>query len=309
MIDQPDESQGIDSVDSWSELIHREFVALDVSPHESGTFAGVVRSRLLGHMSVAEVSSVPQTFTRTDRLISSSPSELFQVGLIASGSGHLVQDGRSCDLTVGDFAVYETARPFRWRLAGDWKLLVFTWRRETMALDGVDSEQLTALRRPGDAGLSGIVSRTLSNVVDLREDVSAASAIQFAHEIAALTLTAAVEDRAQSPDTREDELMQKVLLHIEENLPDPLLNPQSIADNFFISPRTLHRLFASEGITVAHWIRTRRLEKCRNSLLAEPHVKITTLMARYGYFDLSQFSRNFSAQYGVSPSNFRARHF
>ncbi|MDQ1012150.1 AraC-like DNA-binding protein [Streptomyces sp. V4I23] len=295
------------SVDEWSDLIRRNFVALDIAPRLSDHFAGRVDNRALGHLSAAEVCSVPQTFTRSERLISQAPADLFQVGLLADGTGHLVQDSRACDLSPGDFAVYETARPFRWNLAGQWKLLVFTWDRDAIALDRSESEQLTARRLRGDTGITGVLSRTLADVINLDGDLPLASAVRFADELAALTVTAGLS-QCESESPPIEDLTRQILRYIEENLADPDLDPHRIADHFFISTRTLHRLFARQGETVAHWIRNRRLEKCRHAVQTDRKSTISTIIARYGYFDLAVFSRAFTARYGLSPTAFRSRH-
>ncbi|OYD69566.1 helix-turn-helix domain-containing protein [Rhodococcus sp. OK302] len=306
---RPNQPVTAGSIDEWTDLIRSKFVALDIAPQTASDpqepLNGTVWNRQLGHLSAAEVSSSPQVFTRSKRLVAAEPAELFQIGLVTQGSGHLIQDGRSCNVKVGDFAVYETARPFRWQLDGDWKLLVFTWQREAIALDRLESEQITALRLPGHSGISGILAHALTDVVNLGSDVSAASGIRFADELAALAVTAGLEQREITASTQS--LTKQVLHFIELNLADPLLDPQHVADHFFISTRTLHRLFAREGETVANWIRGRRMEKSRHALLVEPKSSISTIIARYGYFDLAQFSRNFTTRYGVNPTQFRAR--
>ncbi|GAB6919575.1 helix-turn-helix domain-containing protein [Rhodococcus erythropolis] len=295
-----------DSLDDWTELIGSTFVALSIAPKAKGPVGGSIRNRNVGHLSAAEVSSSAQTFTRSKRLISDAPSNLFQVGLVTKGTGRLIQDGRTCQLSAGDFAVYETARTFQWQLDGEWKLLVFTWQREAIDLDTRESEQITARTFPGDSGLSGILSRTLTDVVKLGGDISACDGIRFADELAAMTLTVGRQDRENR--ITPNDLVRRILDFIEVNLSDPQLDPSMVARHFFISTRTLHRLFAKEGTTVANWIRSRRLDKCRHGLLVDPHANITSVIARYGYFDLAQFSRNFSAQYGVNPTQFRARY-
>ncbi|MFC8936228.1 helix-turn-helix domain-containing protein [Rhodococcus sp. NPDC057135] len=295
-----------DSLDDWIELIGSTFVSLAIAPETKNSLRGRIRNHNVGHLSAAEVSSSAQTFTRSKRLISDAPADLFQVGLVTQGTGRLIQDGRTCQLSAGDFAVYETARTFQWRLDGEWKLLVFTWQRDAIDLDTRESEQITARTLPGDSGISGILSRTLTDVVQLGGDISACDGIRFADELAAMTVTVGRQDRENL--ITPDDLMRRILGYIEANLSDPQLDPSMVARHFFISTRTLHRLFAKEGTTVAHWIRRRRLDKCRHALLVDPHTNITAVIARYGYFDLAQFSRNFSAQYGVNPTQFRARY-
>lgn len=293
----------------WAELIRRDFVALDIAPTDkTGGFVGSVRQRALGTFTASRVQSVPQTFSRSARMISRSPASLFQVGMVVAGGGILSQDGRSCSLGPGDFAIYETERPFHWTLEGDWDLRVFTWNRSAITLDEAESQRVTATLLRGDSGVTGVLSRTLSGIYDLGVDLPPTSAVRFADELAALTVTAVLagDDPISTPS--EGDLARRVVQYIEDNLDDPQLGPQGIAEHFFISTRTLHRLFAREGETVAQRVRTRRLEKCRQALIAEPGTRVSTIMMRYGFVDLAAFSRNFHARYGASPTEFRARY-
>lgn len=203
----------VDSVDEWTELIGSAFVALDIAPRTTDPLTGSVRNYDVGHLSAAEVSSTPQIVTRSSRLISQDPADLFQIGLVTHGSGHLLQDGRSCNLGVGGFAIYETARPFQWQLDGEWKLLVFTWNRTTIDLDDKESEQITARLLSGHSGISGILSRTLTEVVTLGNEIPAPTAIRFADELAAMTVTAVRQNRENTG--RTDNLTQQILRYIE----------------------------------------------------------------------------------------------
>lgn len=303
-----DDKTSLGNVGDWAELIEQTFVALDVQS-QSDDFRGTVRVNSLGQMSVAEVVSVPQIFTRSELLVSTAPSDLFQVGLLRSGTAQVFQDGRRCDLSPGDFTLYESARPFRWELAGDWRLLVFTWDRSSIGFGELDSELLTARRMSGESGLSGVVSGALRKVGDLRGSVAPTHAIRFSDELGSMLLTAVdlAKEVEGGPDLRED-LVDRILRHVESNIADPDLTPGSIAADFFMSTRSLHRLFASRGIGVASWIRMRRMDKCRRALLQEADTPITEIIARYGYVDLSHFSRSFAARYGVSPTTFRVEH-
>jgi AraC-like DNA-binding protein len=100
----------------------------------------------------------------------------------------------------------------------------------------------------------------------------------------------------------------RVRQFIDANLDDIGLTPEAIAAAHFISLRTLQRLFADQDLTVACWIRNRRLEKCRddlrNPLLAKQSVQ--AIGARWGFTDQAHFSRAFRRTYGMTPRSCRA---
>ncbi|TFV34517.1 AraC family transcriptional regulator [Streptomyces sp. T1317-0309] len=65
--------------------------------------------------------------------------------------------------------------------------------------------------------------------------------------------------------------------------------------------------YAEGGISLADWIRTHRLEECRNEL-RRPTARLTTIEAvarRWGFTDMSNFGRIFRMAYGMSPREWR----
>lgn len=97
---------------------------------------------------------------------------------------------------------------------------------------------------------------------------------------------------------------QHVKEFIQQHLGDPDLSPKTIAATHHISIRTLHRLFAGHGLTVATWIRASRLEHCRRDLIEpSPHIQpINVIGRRWGFTTASHFTRAFRAAYGITPT-------
>ncbi|MPY53249.1 helix-turn-helix domain-containing protein [Streptomyces acidicola] len=300
----------VTSLGAWKDVIWERFVSLQIAPSDASALTGTVHTRQIGHLTASAVASTPQTFTRTPRLLSHDNRSLLQVGLVERGTGHLEQDGRTCTLTDGDFALYETARPFTWSLAGDWRLLVFTWPRETVPLSDAEGRRLTAHTLCSREGVGLILSPMLGQLVMNRTGLSVANSARLADEIAELTITAALEAGHVDQTTGETDLFQRVRAYIETHLDNPALGPQRIAQEFFLSPRTLHRLFARHDLTVHAWIKERRLEASRHALTApgSQHSPVTEVATRYGFRDAAVFSRAFSRAYGASPSRYRMLH-
>jgi AraC-like DNA-binding protein len=298
-----------DRLDVWRDLIRENFVALDIHAHRDDTFAGSVRTSELGHLKVASVESGPQGCSRTPGLASRDDDVYLQVGLLAHGAATLAQDRREAVLHPGDFAVYETDRPFFWGFQGNWELLVFTWPRNSIALDDTTSRLLTARTLSGDNGLGAIVGRMLRDLVAAPPQVSAAGGIRLADEVAELVTTVASEQvRPTAPTGATDDLLRRIDKHIVENLADPTLSPTTIAAAHFISTRHLHRLFAHRADTVAQQIQRMRLDRCRRELV-DPRSdtrSITDISRRWGFPDLTTFSRAFRMTYRTSPSDWRS---
>lgn len=296
-----------ESMGSWAELIRRRFVAFDITARTGSDLAGVVRTSHVGHLQVSSVASVPQTFTRTSRMAVSAEGQVLALGRVERGTGHFEQDGRRCTLSDGDFVLYETSRPLRWTFAGEWRFSAYMWPRESILLSEQQSRDLTGTKLLRSAGMGAILGPILDNLKTAGPGLSPAGAMRLASQVAELAIIAADEGARPERATEPDQDLRRIQAFIEENLADPTLTPAAIAQQFFMSTRTLHRLFGRHGLSVSVWIKRRRLEACRRALAssAARTVPITVLAARFGFPSQPFLSREFAAAYGVSPREYR----
>jgi AraC-like DNA-binding protein len=94
---------------------------------------------------------------------------------------------------------------------------------------------------------------------------------------------------------------------IAAHLRDVRLSPQAIAEGCGISLRYLHQLFEAEGTTVCAHIRSQRLLMCDAALKDRNCRKaISEIAYDWGFGDQAQFSRNYRARFGCTPSEVRA---
>jgi AraC family transcriptional regulator, positive regulator of tynA and feaB len=298
--------------DEWRDAIRHDFVALDMAPdRRAGGFSGALRSATVGHLQVSQVRSVAQVCRRTPSLAGADDAQYLQIGMVTRGVGVLEQDGRRTVLTGGDFAIYETGRPFTWSLHQQWELDVFTWPRAGLGLTAAESARATAVRLPGREGLAGIVGGVLRGLLAAPPPLSPAGAVRVADEVGELVATLAVEHGrpAAPPDPPQLALLRRACDYIDAHLADPDLGPAAIARAHFVSTRQLHRLFAATGETVARRIRRLRLERARQELADRRRAgdAVTDIARRWGFPDLAGFSRAFRAAHGCSPTEYRGR--
>lgn len=298
----------------WCDMLNEHFVALDVADVADSRFTGAVRSMSLAHLQVSSVRSTTQRIARTDSLIDQDRIEYVQIGMIRRGSAIVVQDGRECTLTRGDFAIYDTSRPFDWIIDGhpdddQWELEVFTWPRHMLRLDARESSDMTAMAFDGSAGFSGLLGRFLHDLSSTRSSLDITGAQAIADEVGDLVSVIARNTTTNSTvDSPSAALVRSAQRYIEENLADTELSPTSVASAMLVSTRQLHRVFASSGTTVARTIRTKRLERCRREIVGSITLdkSLGQISRRWGFADLAVFSRAFREQYGMSPRQYRA---
>jgi AraC-like DNA-binding protein len=294
----------------WRQAMSETFVPLTVGEISENRFEGSIRSNWVGRLMIAEVASTGQDIQRTERLIHRADAEYFQLAVIARGTGRVAQDGRQAVLRPGDCAVYETTRPFRWTFEDEWDAWVFTFPRQSVRLSEAERRLLTARRLDGGAGITGVVSRFLLDLGRNNEMLSGEqSEAVLAHStdlvMTLLSPMAGHNDAVRSSVQRS--LMFRIKDHIDRGLADPEMCPAEIAAAASISTRYLHRLFSAEEQTVSEYIRRLRLDRCRRDLL-DPRLadqSISSIAFRWGFGDLSGFTRAFRATFGVAPRDMR----
>ena len=102
-------------------------------------------------------------------------------------------------------------------------------------------------------------------------------------------------------------LLERIFQTLEIRLSDPDLNYQQVAAEHGISPRYLQKLFESIDESFGHYVKIRRLERCRLDLRSPLHVQksISDILFQWGFNDSASFSRAFREQYGMSPREYR----
>lgn len=85
------------------------------------------------------------------------------------------------------------------------------------------------------------------------------------------------------------------------------LSATSVAAHLGVTPRYVHMLFESEGLSVTEFVVERRLARAHQMLL-DPCMKERTISAiafTAGFSDLSHFNRSFRRHFGKTPSDTR----
>jgi AraC-like DNA-binding protein len=102
--------------------------------------------------------------------------------------------------------------------------------------------------------------------------------------------------------------LQALKADIAKNLTREQVSAGTLAKRHRMTPRYVHRLFESEGVTLSRFVRAARLalvhRNLSNPLYADRAIGVLAYEAGFG--DLSTFNREFRSQYGMTPSDLRA---
>lgn len=162
-----------------------------------------------------------------------------------------------------------------------------------------------------DTGAGRILSGMLRSVGDTINDLNADRLRPVELSLPDFLLTALMEaapakSLGGSAGARAM-LLERVFQSIEMHLSDPHLNLERVATRHGISMRYLQKLFETVGDSFGHYVKLRRLERCRMDLISPLHAQksISDILFQWGFNDSASFSRAFREQYGISPREYR----
>jgi AraC-like DNA-binding protein len=310
--------------DFWWEAVAQSVVSVDAASDHAADFWAEMFAIDLGLVQLSRVRSASFEARRTTRRIRHSDPGLYQLSLTYHGRSGLDQQARQSLLRPRDFVLFDTSRPFHaWSVAGQTPGrpqqsasadgLIVQFPHEALALPASTVERLLSVRIPAGSGVSGLLANLLEQVIGRPERLAPTTAIRVSSAILDL-VTAMLAERV-GPDTDADPdscgaaPVLRVQAFIEERLGDSDLTPSAVAAAHHMSLRHLQRLFERQGLSVAGWIRRRRLERARRDL-SDPRcdaLAVRVIGARWGFPNDAHFNRAFHAAYGMSPGVYRLR--
>jgi AraC-like DNA-binding protein len=236
----------------------------------------------------------------------------YKITLQLEGHSDFEQDGLRARLSPGQWAIYDTARPYLMNASHSIHVAVATIPKELVRLTLAERcalvQPLTSLSGAGRQLRQYIADRLDELEISTGSDTAeAASSIES--ELAS-QIRIALHD--QVTETRRNlhprMLRARIVEYIEQNLSDPELTVDRIAHDLHCSKRYLHTVFDTEDNTLGRYILQLRLTNvCR--AFGNPSLQrwsITALAMKWGFVSPGHFSRTFKETFGITPRDYRA---
>lgn len=293
----------------WREVLCEAYTALSPTIEGDGSFTGRVNASLIDGINVTTISSCRQKVHRRREDISRTPHEVYFLNLQVSGNCRMIQNGREAILSPGEFALVDSTEPYlNDYVSQDWTQFSFRIPRSLLRPHLRNAQSATAITLTNVSPAAAIAIGFLESVAR-NADRPQAGGLPIANSIVdlvamALGASAPEEDRART--TLRSCLSQDIVRFVATHASDPDLTPTKAAQHFRISVRYVHRLLEESGETFSKLLLRTRLERCAQDLRSNPILSIGEVAFRWGFNDLSHFSRTFKNHFGVTPRDLRS---
>lgn len=293
------------------EVIGREYANVDITPPADG--------RLFNEMKIFPWEALRLSAIRSNAIgIERLPREPLHISqdayfavVLLSGDYLLEQCGREVFLQPGDMVLYDATRPHRIHCPKNFSKLIVSIPRVLLRERIAGVEHCAALRIAGGHGIGAVAAEFIRSATSRAEQMETGTFSALSEHTLDLLTLALVSVRPQDYNiSRSRSLsLHRVKDFVEHHLDEPTLDTAMVAVGTSLSARYINDLFRDEDTSLMRHVWQRRLENCRRDMLDPLHTgrRISEIALRWGFNDLSHFSRAFRQRYGCAPRELRWR--
>lgn len=296
----------VDTFSYWRAVMSRRFVPLEITALDNETdFTGSIVSREFADTHLSLISADAHKVRRTPESIRPEEERYVKLSLQIEGGSVYIQDGRSATITPGDLVIYDTSRPYTVESTGRTKSFIVMMHPIQFSLSSDDLEHLTALRISPTSVVGECASPFMNRFAKRFEVVSENDGLRLMKAFIGLVDAVLLTELPVLSDRETD--FDRIRKYMEDNISDPELTITQIANDNFISVRSLQYLFQNRGSTVTEWLRSERLLRAQLDLAnpALAHQTITQVATRWGFSSPVYFNRLFKRQFGRTPGEWK----
>lgn len=294
----------------WSDAVCMTYVQLECDTPHARDFRGSIAHHRLPGLDFSVVRSCAQQVVRTPRAIACAADDYVIASLQLQGNAVISQDGRDALLSPGDFAIYDSTRPYRLQFGSDFEEVVLKMRGKQLRELLRDTTRLTATTVSGRIGAGYLLTSMVRTLRDEIECLSPASSGAVAAGVVQV-LAAGLQSLPACSTAPRSSMAAYHLARIhqcmEDRLRDPLATIESMAAELGMSAGHLHRVFKAEAQSPAQYFWGRRLDACSRELLDPRRAKasVAEIAFGWGFNDAAHFSRAFRDRFRCTPRDWR----
>lgn len=219
------------------------------------------------------------------------------------GESRVEQAGNSSLLEAGDIVLVDSALPFSFSYGCRSQQLSLILPRlvveRSLNLSGIE----LGVRIPAQSHIASVANRLIAEAA-ICDQLDPEEGAAITDSLIMLIRPSVI--RSLGEKHPNDRLFLLAASFIRDNIGDPDLRAQTIAEASGASVRSLYRAFADRSLTVSDYIKTQRLEMCADYLQqARGKLNLTEVGYRFGFASPSAFSTAFRQRFGITPTSYR----
>jgi len=284
----------------WQVAANGLFGPMTVQRAHDGPFRSRIVQAAVGPLTLSSVHADSHRSLRSESMAANDADGMVYISIPQAGLVSGRQSSRVITPRLGWLGMLSSFEPLTLFADAEFRQLVI----------GAPAE-LVASRLAAPVGvasatgvLCGLVATTAEYLFDHSADFDRADASRAAVHLTDLIVSAFGSIPGLTP---RQFILQSAIDEAERRLADRTLNAAVLAESVHVSRRTLEKLFAERGTSVARWLLERRLERSRTELAEtrSADVSVEVIAHRWGFADRTHFSRVFRDRFGVAPSRIR----
>ena len=292
----------------WNAVVNESYFPLELQFRDPIHFNGQLSRMSMGHVGMSRLTSDPLSYERRRAHIREAREEEYLITLPRATSVEFRQLGREVRCDPGGFILERGDEPYRFLYENPNDLFVLKVGRKALEERVRQPDRFCAKVFNATSGTAGLFASMVDQAQSKFADLGAAAGETVGRqllELLGLALDETVDASSSNLSAVRTAHISRVEKFIRENLKNPNLSPDLIAESCGISKRYLHDLFNDVNGTVSQQIRDQRLVAARDRLATAPGLPISEVSYRFGFSDQAQFSRLFKSKFGITPSAFR----
>lgn len=292
--------QAKERFDYWQDVVCSAYVATTNRQLSDEPFDGSLDVTMKGDVLFSRIKSLPIEYERAQ---CDDGSGSFFLTLTLCADAYISQSGRLSRQRPGDIVLYDSARPYTCSLPAGDDQIVLAIPRGLLLAHVPHYERFLSRTLDSQSPLGGLAR---SMLLEMWHTHAQPGFIEARLNGALLDVVSSAFETAFGVDTPDQashrsKQLERAKQYIFANLEQTDLSVESISAALHMSARTLNRLFAMDGTTVIRWLWQQRLSACHHALSKRQYSRVSDAAMRFGFTNLSHFSRVFKHAYGVSP--------
>lgn len=297
-----------ESADEWEDVVSNCFVPLRAAAFSDGFHGKMDHLRLDERVSVSVVTTDGTLAERTPRLAARAENDDLHLSLQDSSRGTVRQGGRMVSVRPGSVSTYATDAPYYLDYsAPEQRQVIIQVSRTALRLPpSMIADSCSRLAVPASGA-----SRVLFSYVSLLQRRAGAGEIDDLDEVAEVTkdLSSTMIHSSFSSGRVVPQSPGGLIFTVKDFITANVatLRVDDIANEFYMSRRSLYNLFGRTGTSPADYLRNVRLGHAA-AMLTNPAYRewsVGRVGAHCGFPDATTFTRAFRREFSCTPSEWR----